>query len=63
MVQAGLGKRRNPISKLTTGKRGEGVAHTVENLLSKYKAGSSNPIAHTEKELHLTSTTKMGNLA
>jgi hypothetical protein len=43
MDQAGLGKKRNPISKITKAKRTEGVNQGVEHLPCKCKALNSNP--------------------
>jgi hypothetical protein len=43
VFQAGLGKKRDPISKITTVKRAEGVTQVVECLVSNCKALSLNP--------------------
>jgi hypothetical protein len=41
--QAGLDKKGNPISKITSAKWAEGVPHVVEHLPRKHEALSSNP--------------------
>jgi hypothetical protein len=43
MVQAGLGVKQDPISKITKTKKAGGVAHEVEACLARVKALSSNP--------------------
>jgi hypothetical protein len=45
LAQVGLGKKCNPISKITRAKRAGGIAQLVEHLPSK----SSNP-STTKKE-------------
>jgi hypothetical protein len=49
MVQAGLSKKPDPISKITREKRAEGMAQVVEYLPSKHQAPSSNS-SPTKKE-------------
>jgi hypothetical protein len=44
MVQAGLGKKRDPISKITRVKKAGGMAQVVEHQPSKYKARGSLPV-------------------
>jgi hypothetical protein len=50
MVQTSLGKKRDPISKITRAKRAGGVAQVVEPLPSKCKALSSNPKTKKKKK-------------
>jgi hypothetical protein len=40
--QAGLGKKRETISKITTAKRARGLAEVVECLLGKHETQRSN---------------------
>jgi hypothetical protein len=42
MVQAGLGKRQEPISKIPRAKMAEGMDQVVECLSGKYETLSSN---------------------
>jgi hypothetical protein len=50
IVQAGLGKKQDPISKITRAKRTEGLAQAVEHLTSKYEALSSNNYTAKKKK-------------
>jgi hypothetical protein len=43
-IQASLGKKQDPISKLTRAERTEDVTQVVEYLPTKRKALSSNPV-------------------
>jgi hypothetical protein len=43
VVQAGQGKKQDPVSKITRAKRARGVAQTVEDLPSKCKALKFKP--------------------
>jgi hypothetical protein len=43
MVQVSLGKKQDPISKITRAKKAGGVAQAVEHLPSKCKTLSSKP--------------------
>jgi hypothetical protein len=47
VVQAALGKKQDPFSKITNRKRAGGVA---QGLPSKYKALSSNPSTMKERK-------------
>jgi hypothetical protein len=50
VVQAGLGIKWDPISKITNTKRAGGVAQVVEHLPSKFEALSSNPNYRKKKK-------------
>jgi hypothetical protein len=43
VVQVSLGKKQDPIFKMTRAKRTAEVAETIENLPHKHEALSSNP--------------------
>jgi hypothetical protein len=45
-----MGKKPDPISKITRAKRAEGVAQATEYLFSKHKALSSNPSTTKKKK-------------
>jgi hypothetical protein len=49
-VQASLGKKGDPISKITRAKRARGAAQVVECLPSKWKALSLNPSTDQERK-------------
>jgi hypothetical protein len=55
MVQADLGKKRDPISKITTADRAGGMAQVVEHLPSKCNALNSTP--NTTKIIIITIVT------
>jgi hypothetical protein len=50
VAQAGLGKKRDPISKITREKRPRVMAQVVEHLPSKCQALSSNPSIAKKKK-------------
>jgi hypothetical protein len=50
MVQAGLSKKPDPISKITREKRAEGMAQVVRGLPSKCEALSSTAITVKKKK-------------
>jgi hypothetical protein len=50
VVQDGLGKSQDPISKATRAKRDRDVAQVAKHLPSRCKALSSNPRAAKKKE-------------
>jgi hypothetical protein len=50
MIQVSLGKKQDPISKITRGKRNGGTAQTTEYLLSKCETLSSNLSTITKKK-------------
>jgi hypothetical protein len=50
VTQAGLGKKQDPISKITRAKRAGGVAQAVECLTHKHEALSPNPSTHLPKK-------------
>jgi hypothetical protein len=52
MVQVGLSKRRDPISKITREKRAEGMAQVVRGLPSKCEALRSTAITEKKKRKH-----------
>jgi hypothetical protein len=52
VVQADLGRKQDPISKITNAKRAGGVAQVVELLPSKCKALNSSPSIHTHTHTH-----------
>jgi hypothetical protein len=43
VAQAGLGKKQDPVSKITIAKMAGSVVQVIELLLSRHKALSSNP--------------------
>jgi hypothetical protein len=43
MVQNGLSKKQDPISKIIRTKRARGIAQVIEHLAHKLQALSSNP--------------------
>jgi uncharacterized protein (DUF4213/DUF364 family) len=49
VVQASLGKKQDPISKITRVKRVGGMAQAVQHLSSKFKVLSSN-FSNTKKK-------------
>jgi hypothetical protein len=53
MVQAGLGVKRDPISKITKDKRAGGVAQVVKCLPNKCEALSSIPTSKTHLKKRL----------
>jgi hypothetical protein len=57
MVHGSLGRKQDPISKITIAQRVEAVAHTIEHLPHKYKALSSNPNTTTTKNLMASNIT------
>jgi dihydroxyacid dehydratase/phosphogluconate dehydratase len=50
VVQAGLGKKLDPMSKITRVKRAGGVTQVIEYLPSKNKILSSNPSTTQKKK-------------
>jgi hypothetical protein len=62
MVQAGLGKKRDPKSKITRAKRTAGMAKAVEHLHSKGEALTLNP-SITKKIKKQTKNQSVGGLS
>jgi hypothetical protein len=50
VVQANLGKKQDPISKITRAKRVGGIAQVIEYLLSKQEALTSNSSTEKKKQ-------------
>jgi hypothetical protein len=50
MVHTGLGKKQNPVSKVTRAKRARGMTQEVKHLSSHCKALSSNPNTARKKK-------------
>jgi hypothetical protein len=52
MVQASLGKKQDPISKITRAKRAGGMAQGVEHTSQKHEALSFKPSTAKKKKIN-----------